>query len=180
MCIFMSLNARVSISFSCDFVMCSKMFSPFENLLCSESKTWLNDSRPSHVTLIVLFNILCGAHEHGDISGLIEQCRDATCTIETTVYTSDAIFSPCFSKSSTRNAFYVRASIFSLAISAPRKSSFTTSLQQQPLCSMRTTFRIFVFAWIDFRVELTVDSAHTLKISRIHSISNRDTKERGQ
>lgn len=89
---FMSLNVRVSKSFSCDFVIFNQIFSRFWNLFCNESNTWLNESSPSHVTWIVLFRISCGEQEHGDISGLMEQCNEATCTIDTTVYTRDAIF----------------------------------------------------------------------------------------
>lgn len=92
MFMFMSLNVRVSKSFNCDFVIFNQIFSRFWNLFCNESNTWLNESSPSHVTWIVLFKISCGEQEHGDISGLIEQCNEATCTIDTTVYTRDAIF----------------------------------------------------------------------------------------
>lgn len=95
MFMFMSLNVRVSKSFNCDFVIFNQIFSWFWNLFCNESNTWLNESSPSHVTWIVLFRISCGEQEHGDISGLIEQCNEATCTIDTTVYTRDAIIYFC-------------------------------------------------------------------------------------
>lgn len=84
---FISLNVFVSKSSSWDFVIVNQILSSLLNLFCNESNTWLNDASPSHVTWIVSLNN--GVHEQGDISGRIEQCNDATWTIETSVYISD-------------------------------------------------------------------------------------------
>lgn len=84
---FISLNVFVSKSSSWDFVIVNQILSSLLNLFCNESNTWLNDASPSHVTWIVSLNN--GVHEQGDISGRIEQCNDATWTIETSVYISE-------------------------------------------------------------------------------------------
>lgn len=116
MFMFMSLNVRVSKSFNCDFVIFNQIFSRFWNLFCNESNTWLNESSPSHVTWIVLFRISCGEQEHGDISGLIEQCNEATCTIDTTVYTRDAIFFSSFFFTYSSTVYTLRL-LFSVKLS---------------------------------------------------------------
>lgn len=90
---FISLKLRVSKSSSEDLVIFSQMLSVLLNLFCSESKTWLKELSPSQVTWMVLLYDSCGAHEHGEISGRIEQWSEATCTIDTSVYTNDPIFS---------------------------------------------------------------------------------------
>lgn len=92
MFMFISLKLRVSRSSSCDLVIFSQMLSVLLNLFCSESNTWLKEASPSHVTWMVLLYDSCGAQVHGEISGLMEQCREATCTIDTSVYTKDPIF----------------------------------------------------------------------------------------
>lgn len=90
---FISLKLRVSKSSSDDLVIFNQIFSVPLNLFCSESKTWLKELSPSQVTWMVLLYDSCGAHEHGEISGRIEQWSEATCTIDTSVYTNDPIFS---------------------------------------------------------------------------------------
>lgn len=89
---FISLKFLVSKSSNCDLVIFNHIASLVLNLFCSESKTWLNDASPSQFTWIVLLYASCGAHEQGEISGLMEQWSEATCTIETSVYTNDPIF----------------------------------------------------------------------------------------
>lgn len=89
---FISLKFLVSKSSNCDLVIFNHIASLVLNLFCSESKTWLNDASPSQFTWIVLLYASCGAHEQGEISGLMEQWSEATCTIETNVYTNDPIF----------------------------------------------------------------------------------------
>lgn len=97
MFIFISLKFRVSKSSSCELVIFNQMLSLLLNLFCKESKTWLNDASPAHVTWMVLLNDSWGAHEHGEISGRMEQWSEATCTIETSVYTNDPISTALFS-----------------------------------------------------------------------------------
>lgn len=89
---FISLKLRVSKSSSDDLVIFNQILSVLLNLFCNESNTWLKELSPSQVTWMVLLYDSCGAHEHGEISGRIEQWSDATCTIDTSVYTSDPIF----------------------------------------------------------------------------------------
>lgn len=124
MFMFISLKFRVSKSSSCELVIFSQILSLLLNLFCNESKTWLNEASPSHVTWMVLLKDSWGAHEHGEISGRIEQWSEATCTIETNVYTKDPILLHNFGYLSLSNDVSLPLCSLALFLSRTRSICF--------------------------------------------------------